>query len=90
MPRSVDVQKLDIQSDGTHEEVHAAQTLTAHSRWQCLRQGNCVEDTLLHSKNKACLLVVVGTHTHSSKELPNIDVLSGVDAARENVKKRVL
>lgn len=82
------LKKLNIQSNGAHKQVHAAEALSGHGRRERLGQRNSVEDTVLDSQDEARLLVVVGADTHGGQELPDIDVLAGVDAAGEHIWQR--
>lgn len=80
------LKQLHVQSDGAHEEVHAAEAVGRHGRRQGLGESDSVKDAILDSENQPCLLVMGCTDTHSSKELPDVDVLSGINATRENVR----
>jgi hypothetical protein len=78
------LQQLDIQADGPHEKIDTSQTLRCHGRRKGLRQRHCVENSVLDSKNKSCLLVMVGANTHGGKKLPYIDIFAAIDTTRED------
>jgi hypothetical protein len=84
------LKQFNIQTDGAHEEINAAQALGRHSGRQCLGKSDCVEDTVLDRQDQSSLLVVGCGDTHRSEELPNVNILSSVDATRENVRQRWL
>lgn len=79
------LKQFNIQTNGVHKQVNRSQPGRCHGAWKGLRVGNSVENTILDSKNQALLLLRVGTDTHGSKKLPDDNILSGVDAAREDM-----
>lgn len=79
------LKQFNIQTNGVHKQVDRSQPGRCHGARKGLCVGNSVENTILDSKNQALLLLRVGTDTHGSKKLPDDNILSGVDAAREDM-----
>lgn len=84
------LQKLDVKTNGHHEEVDAVKTLFRHIGRQSLRDADSIHDTILHSQNQSLLFFGVRVDAEGGEELPHIDILSGSHSAREDVRQCVL
>ena len=77
--------QLDIEADGLHEQVHVRQALGRHIWRQGLRMTDGTHDAIFDAKDKTLLLIRGRADADGGEELPNVDVVARVDAAREYV-----
>lgn len=81
------LEQLNVEADRPHEEVDVLQTVGCECWRQGLGEADGVHDTILDSNDKSLLLVRAGTNTDSGEKLPDVGILIGGNATRENVRK---
>ena len=84
--------ELDIQTNGSHEQVDIAKALPAHILGQRLADSNSLHDALLHANDEPLLLIGASANTHGGEELPNVNIIrcSNTGVGRENVGQQWL
>lgn len=82
--------QLDIKTNRSHEEIDICQALAGHSWRKSLSKGNGLHDTILDGHDKALLLFWAGSNSNGGEELPDVDIFTGVNGAREDVWKSAL